>query len=100
MCEGSFSPHGRLVLRMVPLVPDVTLAAEQQARALDGQLTEAGWLVVDRSGSNLPRSCAGREVIMKAGHGKQATGCTRITQPRANCLRAVLQRREERQRCT
>ncbi len=52
---------------------DARLAAEQRARVLiDRQLTEAGWVVQDRSALNLFAAVgvAVREVVMKQGHGR------------------------------
>ncbi len=52
---------------------DQRLAAEQRARALiDRQLTDAGWVVQDRSAQNLfaGPGVAVREVVMAPGHGR------------------------------
>jgi type I restriction enzyme, R subunit len=47
------------------------LPAELKARReIDRQLTQAGWLVVDRRDLNLFKACAVREVIMRPGHGR------------------------------
>ncbi len=55
------------------MAPDVSLAAEQRARALiDAQLVAAGWLVQHRKAMNLyaGRGVAVREIVMAAGHGR------------------------------
>ena len=55
------------------MTDDVRLAAEQRARVLiDGQLSDAGWVVQDRRKMNLfaGQGVAVREVVMASGHGR------------------------------
>jgi type I restriction enzyme R subunit len=63
----------RVLANLSPVGGDEQRAAEQRARlVIDGQLRDAGWAVVDRSGLNLldRAGSAVREVPMAAGHGR------------------------------